>query len=673
MIYLPKIKPKNFCPNPIAKFGIPDYANSIIYPEVENTQAWRSWWKEQYYYCIEGYETAGLKISGRLYYYLNFCIIAGVSRGNIYPEYYDLVHEFYDLIEQAKAEGKGVIGLKARRKGFSYNVMCGEIDYGMRFIDGYQAGVCGGAEEHVSDFYNKLINQFFLKPPELKMHLMSKGSVESEVPMVSGYKVKTNTGWEERGSKNTIYWSTMYRNPNKFKGKYLHAQVFEESGEFPLLEKAYNASKDCWMEGDMMIGTPYVYGTGGNVKSNSRDFKKMYYDPDAYRLLKFFVPATRMYFPCVAGYKNSKGEIKEDIPYLKDKYTIEERYGMEDREAAEEKILARREDFKKGDNKKALYDNMQNNPLDEKESFLQFSSNNFDVDMINEQMFKIESQKTKLGKFKLEWKKNEKGELLTPLKVEPVPDKNGDWKIHYDGHPKSRYKNLDVAGLDSYDMDQSMTSKSLGSMVIYRRSNTMSEEISDAPIALLYYRPKQKETFYDECLKAAVYWNLVGNVLIDAEKSLIIEYWKNHGGLKYLAPRPRKFDAPGGKQIHDLGVKLTTYSKPKMLGVIQSWVYDYVDKCWFPEILQDLLDYDETTRESDWDAADALGIALMRNSDMQIKITDDLKIAKDDPYKLPEWGEDSEGNAVMKKGGTIIEGDVKDPFLQMLYSGQLNS
>jgi hypothetical protein len=91
---------------------------------------------------------------------------------------------------------------------------------------------------------------------------------------------------------------------------------------------------------------------------------------------------------------------------------------------------------------------------------------------------------------------------------------------------------------------------------------------------------------------------------------------------------------------------MTGYSKEMILGIVQTWVENYVDLCNFPELLRDLLAYDEEYIGTDWDSVDALAYAIMRIEDMKTRPrrTDDMD------YKMPEpeWVINNNGNIVLK-------------------------
>lgn len=677
IIYSPIIKQSGFEPAPLNRWGIPSFADSASYPSVEGTVAHEEWWAEQLDRCINGYTTAGLFIPGRYYYYLNFCYISTVKRGIHLPEYVDIDLEFFRLVEHVKKENKGIISLKARRRGLSFKVMSGVIDYGLRFRPlGYSAGVCAGLDTQSLEFYKKLKSASSLKPPELQLHTLK----DDESEIMYGWKESTNTGWISRGSKNTFIQKTMHKDPNIFKGEKFDDVVFEEAGENHHLVKGYGATKDCFAVGDKMVGTPYVYGTGGNIKSSSKGFRQMWEDCDSYYLEKFEVMGPRLFIGCFGGSRNEDGVLDEDIPNLLC-YTPEQRIGMEDTKRAEERIMEKRKMLVKSKNKDLYYDYIQNNPLTAKEAFLKFSGNNFDAEALNEQRFKIESSTVPLyGKYVLDWVKNEDGSMKYPLEVKanPALDEAREEDcvlIRY--HPEPKYKNLDIGGVDSYDQDEARTSASLGGMTVLRRKGHNHKDLEGnltknkrIPVCVYRKRPRRKELFYENCLKISVYYNLVGNTLIDVAKSLIIEYYKRFGGQKYLSLRPKSFESEGSEQSHEFGVALTMRSKPLMIALLQTWIVDEIDECVFPLIIEELIDYDVQQKGSDWDLADALGIALMKDADMKRSPVDLTEKQKEDPYALPSWKTMSDGTMKDVSNKTKDIEDIKDPFLRAVANGK---
>lgn len=652
-VYSPIIKHKNFEPNPVALYGIPDYADSSRNPKVEGTAAWEDWWNEQIYYCINGYDTGGMHIPGRYYYYLNFYMMSTVGIGNHYPPFVDLDYEFFNLVEQCKEHGYGIISLKARRKGLSNKVVGGVIDYGFRFRTAYSAGIVAGLEEHATDFYDKFKHNSSMKPPEFRMNVNF-----TKDKAIHKYRVREKGIWVDQGTFNTVYVATMFNNPGVFKGKYLDDCVFEEAGEFSLLIEGYEATKPCFMKGDRMVGTSFIYGTGGNLKKGSQGFAEMWHEPESFRLIKFWVPADRVSFYYIGGISGGPMDPDkthtEDIPNLI-KYKPYERTGMEDVEQAKKGIEKERSIFAQKKNKKSYYEHLQNYPLTEKEAFLRFTGNDFPTEELNTKLFEIDSNGIRYTTYKLSWKKEANGALKMPREVvatamtdEQIAEAeilDTENIVHVFRIPYTKYAGLDVAGIDSYDLDKSQTSKSLGGMVVYRRDHNIPNLEKQLPVALVNYRPKRKEIFYETCAMVAVWYNIRYGCNVDVDRPAVIKHFEDLGLVGYLAPRPRKFEAPDSKQGHEFGTKLTSHSKPQMIGILQSYFSLNCHKIEFPQILDEALDYDVVQKVSDWDTVDAFGLALMRDADMIGNPYNEDEY-DDDAMDLPEWTEDSEGNLI---------------------------
>lgn len=613
----PYIKGKNFCPNPLAVHGLPRYADSVNNPKCIGTPDYQKFYEEQLYYIKNGYTTGGITIPGRYYYFLNFSAF-GTVKGRIYPDVCDLHLELAYIIDYCKKEHKNFICAKGRRKGLSEAGVRMVIDYGYRFDLKYKGGVVAGVEKHMRTFMKKWDNHNALMIPEFRLK-----SVDNKEEKIAQYKVMDPTGEVKKGTFNTIISKTAFQDSNVFKGEEFNDIIFEECGEFDKIKEVYADSKDCLTFGAKQYGTAWMYGTGGVMSGASKHFEEIWHDYEEYNMVRLFAPATRFFSPFYGGAKNEHGMSDEETPNLIN-LTDEQKIGVEDEETAKDFILKERAKKAKGKDKAAYVSFCQNNPLTIKEVFASTISNKFDPDVLNEVGFEIEGNKPKYAKWKIEFKKTEKGEYLDPLQTELKPAKDEDEDkncvlIADDGHPIEGIKNVFSAGLDSYDQDESKTSKSLGGMAVRIRDNDLKDKPKSKVVCVVRMRPKRKEIFYEMCLKVAVHYNLVGAVLIDVRNALIIDYFKKNGGLKYLAPRPIKFESEGSEQVHEYGLSLNKFSKPRMVAMMQSDVLDNGHKLVFPKLVEELKNYDEFMEGSDNDLADAYGMSLVQDASMDYK------------------------------------------------------
>jgi hypothetical protein len=637
---IPYLKGKSFDPSPVVTHGIPAYADKLKDPRVEGTPEYEKWWTEQLYRCINGYQTGGFFIPGRFYYYMNFNSMSTIH-GIINPDYCDMHLQLAYAIEWCKANNKNIVIGKKRRAGVSEAFQKMVIDYGYRFQPAYHGGIAAGKKVYADDFMTKWEVSESLLVPEFKLNAL----LSNDDLVASGYEVLEDGKTSKRGINSELYVRTMHSNPNMFKGLYLNDCIVEEAGEFENFDEFYSATKDCLKDGDMQVGIMYIFGTGGNINKGSKDFKKVWENPDDYNAVKFCITGDRFKKPYYGGATRYGKDITK-LPYLSKKYKPYQLLGCEDTQAALEDILKEREILKKGELKKYL-EHLQNNPINESEIFRKMFSNNFDIQKLNEQQDAISLLKTpKYSKYRLEWILDAKG--LRTGKVKAIPlvhgEDDSETVLILDGyHPILNYNNLYVAGCDPYDQDEAKSSKSLGGMCVLIRKNMMGG-LQMAPVATICTRPKRKEAFFDMCLKLAVYYNIVGNVLGDkAGSSGIIQWFKDNGCQKYLALRPTKFESENSEQSHEYWVSMNKTSKPMMIGLMQTNIYDFCQNIWFPELINQLGNYDEVEIGSDNDLADAYGIALMQDVSVNIAPRDNSFREKNNPFVLPGWEYNKEG------------------------------
>ena len=244
------------------------------------TIEYRNWWKRERGRIINGYKpTGGTWIPGNYYFYLNFGKIHGLPEGAvrktmISPIYRDQDHEYFNIVNKAKVDGKGVIVLKARRKGFTFmnvNILLHE----WTCYPHSENGLGAQKAEYVEDFRKKLILSYAELPAPLKNKILHN----NEDIMMSGYKQKENGIWVERGMKSMMHFRVMDK-PNAFRGTSLNYMIFEEAGEFNKLRRAYQASEECFREGSRQFGTPIIGGTANQINVDSDDFMEMFYNAE---------------------------------------------------------------------------------------------------------------------------------------------------------------------------------------------------------------------------------------------------------------------------------------------------------------------------------------------------------------------------------------------------------
>jgi len=632
----PYIKSKGFLNQlvPIVMKGIPLYADSVRNPDCVNTVEYEEFWDNEFNKIVNGFWIKDIWIPGRFYFYMNYKQMSTI-RGVITPDVVDMHLELAYHIEHCLANGKNLLIAKGRRKGISEAVSTMVVDYGWRFTEGFKAGVAAGNKTYVEDFVAK----WRFSDSRMPVELSTKKLTDNDDEIVAGYNIKNQHGaYEEKGTMNTIYARTMHTNPNMFKGLYLNVIISEEVGEHENWISFYGASKDCLMSGNQQVGILIAFGTAGNINKGSKDFKKIWQDYETFNFVRYMIPADRFYF--YGDARNENQRIPADSELLK-KYSPYQLIGVEDRANALKNIMDRRAALLKQGNIKEYNEDLQNNPINESEMFRKTVVNNFNVNKLNDQQSAIDNlSHPKYTKYRLDWVKDKQGMIKMPLEVvvrvlQPQEDQDECIWILDGEMPRKNHSNLLTAGLDGYDQDQAKASKSLGAMCIRIRDNNISGAMKRTPVAVISCRPRRKELFYELCLKAAVLYDLQGNVLVDVGAGLVMQYFKENGGWKYLADRPRKFESETSEQTHEKGVRLTTFSRPRMSGLMQADIEDNVENIWFPELINQLGNFDEVEIGSDNDLADAYGLSLMQDVSCEVKPRDNEANDIPDRFDLP--------------------------------------
>ena len=224
-------------------------------------------------------------------------------------------------------------------------------------------------------------------------------------------------------------------------------------------------------------------------------------------------------------------------------------------------------------------------------------------------------------------------------KVKFVDDKEGDvpgpvWK---DADPINQHINHlgykpDIGGCDSYDSDvtEDKSEPSSGCVVAYRCFSGPGRNFNK-PVGVLVERGDgsyDDDTFYENAVKMAIYWDM--EILVEHTKKDIILYFKDVGARKYLKNRPDIEEAGINKHRNEYGVKMPKEVKAIITKLLKLEVKENIHKCYFENVILDLLDYGFKNT----DIAMALGIALLHRMDQFDEISEGIE---DAPNKVQDF------------------------------------
>jgi len=202
-----------------------------------------------------------------------------------FPRFLDMDYYYYHELEKAKNSREGMIVAKSRRKGFSYKGAFNLVYEYNWYRDSFSI-----ISAFMSDYSQSTMNMALDMINFLNKHTdwAKRKLIDTRVHIKAGFKEKNEKGIEvEHGYKSEIMTMSFKDNPFKSIGKSSSVMLFEEAGKWPGLIEAYMLSKPLFSDGDVMIGIPIIYGTGGDMEGGTQDFASMFYSPEAYGLRSY--------------------------------------------------------------------------------------------------------------------------------------------------------------------------------------------------------------------------------------------------------------------------------------------------------------------------------------------------------------------------------------------------
>jgi len=380
-----------------------------------------------------------------------------------------------------------------------------------------------------------------------------------------------STGVEvEDGYMSEIHAVSFKDNPFKSIGESTDFMGFEEAGKFEHLLTAYTISEPTFRDGDIMTGTPLIWGTGGDMEKGTKDFYEMYYDPEPYGLASY----ENIYDENATG---ECGWFVDDMWYypgsVRKKYYITDKWGKEiekeeelpyvdiqgnsHRVLAEESLDIKRAKRRKG-SRSAYNKFITQQPKTPGEAFLRVQGTMFDTIRASARLGHIMTNKMKYidsiykadlvvnpERQRIDFQYNTTGIALHdfPIKdnnkpglieIYEQPQKDGTGSVPY-----GRY----IAGIDPYDDDES-TTNSVGSILVL-------DLLTDRIVCHYKGRPATADQFFETVRRILKYYNAVGNY--ERNKKGLYGYLYNKGQLHLLCDEPEILKDKGISKANTFG------------------------------------------------------------------------------------------------------------------------
>ena len=576
------------------------------YPE--GTTEFYKFWDEERDRCINGYTADdGDFISGYNYFYLNYCPISRIVNhittdklGNTvvkrvnevsFPDFWDYDYYYFNAVYEAEEVGKHLCLLKSRRKGFSYKggAMACRNYY---LIPNSKTFIYASNKQYLTDDGILTKAWDYMDFIDKNTAWGKKRSVNTQMRRRAGFYTKDDYGNViEMGYKSEIIGVTLKDNPDVVRGKKANLILFEEGGSFSELGAAWQIARPSVEVDGIAFGTMIVWGTGGDEGSAFETMKDMFYNPDGYNCLGFdnIWDETATTNKCgffVPQYTNL------DIRDKEGKRIYMDEDGNTFRKKSLEHILAERQIVISNATSNAAVDRyVAERPITPAEAMLEFNGNIFPKKELQEQLSLLRTNK-KLQNHKqvgdlvqqpdgtIKWVIKKTGDITHyPLRTkrdETTGALIGDdptGSIVIWEHPnKDASPGLYIAGIDSYDYDESSTT-SLGSCFIYKRVQSI-EQYSDIIVAEYTGRPKSAEEFYENVRKLLLYYN--ARAMYENQNKGIFVYFTNKHCDYLLADQPDIINdiVSNSKVNRKKGCHMNKQIKQWGEGLIKDWLND---------------------------------------------------------------------------------------------------
>ena len=558
-----------------------------------NTTEYFQYWDEQKKRCLDGYTNEnGDYISGYNYFYINFCpiqrIVYEVINGKVkktrrleFPDFYDYDAYFFQAENDAEEEGKHLCVLKSRRKGYSYKAgsMACRNYY---LIPDSKTYIYASDKQYLTEDGILTKAWDYMDFIDKNTAWGKKRSVNTTLRKRAGFQTKDEYGNViELGYKSEIIGVSLKDNPDKVRGKAGKLIIFEEAGSFAELGAAWQIARPSVEQDGIAFGTMLAFGTGGDEDSHFQTLKDMFYNPDGYNCMEFdniwdeSATGTKCGF-FIPQYTNL------DIRDSEGKRLYMDKDGNTLHKQSIEFILAeRRKVIQAATNTVAVDRYVAEHCITPQEACLEFGGNIFPKKELQEQLARIRTKKELqnykqvgdliyTGDGQLRWIMKKTGDITHyPLKKDDDP--TGSiviWEHPMKDAPYGMY----VAGIDSYDYDQSGTN-SLGSCFIYKRFQSL-ESYSDIIVAEYTGRPNTAEEFYENVRKLLIYYNATA-MYENQNKGLFVYF--SHKHCEYLlADQPEIInDVVGNSTVQrKKGCHMNKQIKAWGEGLIKDWLND---------------------------------------------------------------------------------------------------
>lgn len=521
------ISTKRYTPNkPPTKFSSPQEEAEFQVEEIRR--------------IINGYDG----LSGKGYGWLNYAKIRVMKKGNIRggkisPEFRSAQEGWFRKVESLEGTGRGLIGYKRRRFGFSW-MGAWDVYHDCLTNPYFQVGMNSKGEVDSRRLFGFVKFLHAESPDWLRPRA---GVTDRRDYMEFAYwfdkvkkKIVSSKGLntEKRGIQSWI--NSTPPTDNGHEGQLYHKLLIDEAGKIDNLMTIWSFAEDCLLDNTERVGIPIIMGTVGDIDKDGKGLMEMYRNNESYDLDRF----------AIHGYNGLLvDEFGNDMIEDAIRWVVYER---DKRKASRRSI---RETF------------IQKYPLCEKDAFNQVTDGGVgNIMTINDQITKLSYNpaEKRVGWMRpkqdgtVDFVPNPAGKII----VYEVPD-----PVRINGY---------VAGADPADHDDVKKSRDSSNLALAIVAKPFG--IAPPKLVLEYVdRPDKLDSFFEQSAMALKWYNHT-KVLAEDNRARMVNYFKEHYmDLLPLVPKSIATARGGFDMKHS--VKMTEERKQQMMGLIEDNIDNY--------------------------------------------------------------------------------------------------
>jgi hypothetical protein len=510
-----------------------------------------------------------------------------------FPDFWDGDYHWFTAKQWAEENGLNIIGMKARRKGFSYK-------------EGFDAAIT----VNMNPFKTVLLTAYDFKYLNKGDQIFNMARnyldfIELNTDFNRGFLKRTDEnvtlGYKEEGTdidagfRSKILALSFGNNPDCAAGKDGFQIKVEEIGKAPNLLSFLDITLSTVEAGSLVTGMITMFGTGGTKDANWEAAEAVFYHPDKYNCLAFDNvwddgsrgTSSGFFFPHIQNLE----------PFI-------------DKDGNSDLIAAQKSSDENGEKQKTVAHDINsfniwrgqraNKPS---ESFLRTTENIFSSIVLDEHIIKVQNNQllkdiARNGRF-LETQKgivfldnyNLKERGLSHLIHEPVQfpvqrgiDTSGcyvEWHAPYrDPATGLIPSNLYRVWNDPFAFDKNKEfislKDSLGATFVYERANNFTPTRGDILIGAYIGRPSSLDEYNEQLLFTTLYCN--GMCMFENDRGDVKPYFKRMKQLHRLVSEPDfnwKKELAATKSGRGYGVSIGSNLQRKGAGAVylKDWLY----------------------------------------------------------------------------------------------------